>query len=152
MKKILLSLISVVILSSTVFAEQNNISTENDFLSSKEIKSQLHKIKTKRIIISNALLLDDSQKQQANQIYSKISEKEAILIVQLKREEDILKEMQEQNENSLNIKKQKNNIDSLKSALNDIDKEADNEFKKILTKQQKTKFKRLKKEVVIYDF
>ena len=154
MKKILLTTILTCLLCSPEFANNSTtqIYTENYMLSNKEIKAQIYKIKTKRIIISNALLLNDSQKEKANQIYSKNMEKEALLITQLKKEQSILKTMSEQKRNSTEKKQQRKNVYNLQKALLNIEKETDNEFKKVLTRTQRCKFNRLSKEIHISDF
>ena len=154
MKKILLTTILICFICSSAFANNSTtqISTENYMLSNKEIKAQIYKIKTKRIIISNALLLNDSQKEKANQIYSKNMEKEALLIAQLKKEQSILKAMSEQKHNSAEKRQQRKIVYNLQKAIINIENETDKEFKKVLTRSQRSKFNRLSKEVHISDF
>lgn len=154
MKKILLTTLITCIIGSSAFAQDSatQISTENYMLSNKEIKAQIYKIKTKRIIISNALRLNDSQKQKTNEIYSKNMEKEALLIAQLKKEQSILKELNEQKKNSLEKKQQRKIVYNLQKSLITLEKETDKEFKKVLTREQRSKFNRLSKEVHISDF
>lgn len=153
MKKILLFLM-IFLCGSVVFAEvsQTEISSESNALSNKEVKAQLQKIKTKRIIIANALRLTDAQKEKANKIYSKNFEKEALLLAQLKKEQSILKEMSNKKCYSPERKAQRKIVYELEKAIINIEDDMDKEFRKILTHEQKYKFKRFKREITISDF
>ncbi len=130
----------------------NEICVETTALTNKEIRAQLNKIKTKRIIIANALLLDDAQKKKANTIYSKIIQKEALQLAQLRKEQEILKSMTKENSTSEARRKQRKIVYNLQEAIRISEKQVDKEFKKILTHNQKVKFKRLKKEINISNF
>ncbi len=153
MKKILLFLM-IFLCGSVVFAEvsQTEISSESNALSNKEVKAQLQKIKTKRIIIANALRLTDAQKEKANKIYSKNFEKEALLLAQLKKEQSILKEMSNKKHYSSERKAQRKIVYELEKAIINIEDDMDKEFRKILTREQKSKFNRFKREITISDF
>jgi len=130
----------------------SEITAETNALSNKEIRAQLNKIKTKRIIIANALLLNSAQKKKANEIYSKIIEKEAIQLAQLRKEQAVLRTMNKENSTSSERKAQRRIVYSLQEAVRTSENQADKEFKKILTRDQRVKFKRLKKEITISDF
>lgn len=153
MKKILLFLI-IFLCGSVVLADvsQTEISSESNALSNKEVKAQLQKIKTKRIIIANALRLTDAQKEKANKIYSKNFEKEALLLAQLKKEQSILKEMSNKKRYSPERKAQRKIVYELEKAIINIEDDMDKEFRKILTREQKSKFNRFKREITISDF
>lgn len=150
MKRIFI--IFVILLFGINFSFANEISAETNALSNKEIRAQLNKIKTKRIIIANALLLNTAQKKKANEIYSKIIEKEAIQLAQLRKEQAALKVMTKENTTSEERKAQRRIVYSLQEAVRTSENQADKEFKKILTREQRVKFKRLKKEITISDF
>lgn len=156
MKKLFLFFTTLVLTCSTAFANDNImlINAQTDYNYSKDIKEQMQKIKTKRIIIANALLLSDSQKEKANNIYSNIFEKETLLIVQLKQEKEILKNLNEQKDKkySLERKQQRKVIAELEDAIKKIEKDADKDFSKILCREQRSKFKRLNREIQIKDF
>lgn len=128
-----------------------DITVESSVISNKEMKLQLNKIKTKRIIIANALLLNDEQRKKANEIYSKITEKEAMQLAQLQSERAVLKNMTKENSNAAARKAQRKVVYELQDAITLNEDNADAEFKKILTREQKTKFKRLRKEIKISD-
>lgn len=145
----------ILLLTFTVNANcsfASEITVETDALSNREIRAQLNKIKTKRIIIANALLLDSAQRKKANDIYSKIVEKEAIQLAQLRQEQAILKLMNKQNSTASEIKAQRRIVYSLQESVRASENQVDKEFKKILNRSQRTKFKRLKKEINISDF
>ena len=75
MKKVLfiISIFLIAFSINSVIAVE--ISPETNALSKKEIRAQVNKIKTKRIIIANALLLDEAQRKKADEIYKrKLSE------------------------------------------------------------------------------
>ena len=87
MKKILISLLTIILTSSVALAGE--VKTNSYTLTNKEIKQELNTLKTRRLLIANALLLTDLQKVKAEQIYKNVADKEAILYAQLKREKAI---------------------------------------------------------------
>lgn len=154
MKKYFLLLLTIFMLGSATPANSINtdITPENNVLTDKEIKAQISKIKTKRIIIANALLLNDFQKEKANEIYSKNFQKEVLLLAQLKKEKEILKSMSKEKKNSIERKNQRKIIANLEKSIETLECNTDKEFKKVLNRQQRSKFKRLQREVQISDF
>lgn len=154
MKKYFLLLLTIFLLTSAAPANSINtdITPENNALTDKEIKAQISKIKTKRIIIANALLLNDFQKEKANEIYSKNFQKEVLLLAQLKKEKEILKSMPKEKKNSIDRKNQRKIIANLEKSIETLECNTDKEFKKVLNRQQRSKFKRLQREIQISDF
>lgn len=151
-KQLFLAVLLVISVLSLNFACASEISAETSALSNKEVRNQINKIKTKRIIIANTLLLDASQKKKANEIYSKTIEKEAIQFTQLRKEQEILKSMTKENSTNAQRRAQRKVVNSLYNAIKTSENETDKEFKKILNHSQKVKFNRLKKEITISDF
>lgn len=149
MKKIFITFLTLFTISNCVYAIENNLQVENLNISNIEIKSQLNKIKTKRLIISNALLLNDIQRLKADKIFDNYNEKEALIYLQLKQENAILLNLKSQKANKKEQKAQMKNIKNLKKALKSIQKQNDKEFKEILNHNQKVKFNRLRKEIQI---
>ena len=96
-KHLFLFFIPVIFVLSINCVCASEISVQTSALSNKEIRAQINKIKTKRIIIANTLLLDSAQKKKANDIYSKTIEKEAMQLAQLRKEQEILKSMTKEN-------------------------------------------------------
>ena len=127
-------------------AKAVEINPETNALSKKEIRAQVDKIKTKRIIIANALLLDSAQKKKAEEIYYSVIEKEAIILEQLQKEQTTLKSMTKKTNTFAERKAQRKTVYELQQALRTIENEVDREFKKILNHNQKVKFNRLKKK------
>lgn len=142
----------VISILSFNFVCATEISAKTSALSNKEVRAQINKIKTKRIIIANTLLLDSAQKKKANEIYSKTIEKEAIQLTQLRKEQEILKTMTKENSTNAERRAQRKVVNSLYNAIKTSENETDKEFKKILNHNQKVKFNRLKKEITISDF
>lgn len=128
------------------------ISTDNIPVNSNVVRAQINKIKTKRIIIANALLLNNAQKQKAREIYLSVIEKEAILIAQLENEKTVMKKLYQEENNNAERRNQRRIIYNLQKAIADTENKVDKDFKKILTHDQKVKFNRLKKEIIISDF
>lgn len=151
MKNIFVILFFVLmILQPTSFATE--ISTENNAISDREVKAQVSKIKAKRIIIANALLLNDSQKEKARNIYNSVIEKEALLVAQLNKEKETMKTLYQEKNNAKERRNQRRIIYNLQKAIKDVENQVDKEFKKILSHDQKVKFNRLKKEIILSDF
>ena len=114
----------------------------------KELKEQITKIKNRRIIISNALLLTESQKKDAYNIYDQSSDKEAILFIKLKQEKNLLDNLSsDKNTNRVEKSKQKRIVSNIQKDLLTIQKDYDKNFKKILTRSQRSKYKRLNREI-----
>lgn len=151
-KHLFLIFLLVVSILSFNFVCASEISAQTSALSNKEVRAQINKIKTKRIIIANTLLLDSAQKKKANDIYSRTIEKEAIQIAQLRKEQEILKNMTKENSTNAERRAQRKVVNSLYNAIKASENETDKEFKKILNHSQKVKFNRLKKEITISDF
>ncbi len=151
-KHLFLFFILVISVLSINFVCASEISVQTSALSNKEIRTQINKIKTKRIIIANTLLLDSEQKKKANDIYSKIIEKEAMLFAQLQKEQEILKSMTKENSTKSERRAQRKVVNSLYKAIKTSENATDKEFKKILNHNQRVKFNRLKKEITISDF
>ena len=137
-------------IQSYTFAAE--LSADIPEISNREVNAHLNKIKTKRIIIANALLLDNAQKEKALKIYSDVVEKEALLVSQLEKEKQIMKELYKQENNRAERRNQRRIIYNLQKAIADVENQVDKDFRKILNHDQKVKFNRLRKEIVIYDF
>ena len=152
MKKLLVLLAILLFTLNNGFVSASEIHSENSALQNKEIRAQLNKIKTKRIIIANALLLNSSQKKKAREIYSSVAEKEAMLLAELKEEKAILNSIPDDKPNAEARRNQRRIIYNLQKAIADIENHVDKEFKKILTHDQKVKFNSLRKEIIISDF
>ena len=69
---ITLFLISLCLISGAAFAISNDSLNETIY-NEKDLKSQMTKVKNRRIIISNALLLNEQQKKEAYNIYEQSS-------------------------------------------------------------------------------
>lgn len=128
------------------------LTPETNAISQKEIRAQVNKIKTKRIIIANALLLDSAQRKKADEIYYSVIDKEAIILEQLQKEQEILKSMTKKTNTFAERKAQRKKVYELQHALRTIENDVDKEFKKMLNHNQKVKFNRLKKEINISDY
>ncbi len=154
MKKIFVFIVLFIFYTSfcNLSAFSAEISTENSAILNREIKAQINKIKTKRIIIANALLLNNAQKEKAGEIYSSVIEKEALLLAQLEKEKEIMKNLYNEENNRSQRRNQRRIIYNLQKAIVDVENQVDKDFKKILTHDQKVKFNRLKKEIIISDF
>lgn len=152
MKKILLILSICVITFNINSATAVELNPETNALSKKEIKAQVNKIKTKRIIIANALLLDEAQRKKADEIYYSVIDKEAIILEQLKKEQATLKSMTKETNTFAERKSQRKTVYELQHALRVIESDVDKEFKKLLNHNQRVKFNRLKKEINISDY
>ncbi len=150
MKKFLLILLTITININVIYAAE--ITSETNALSKKEIRAQVNKIKTKRIIIANALLLDSAQRKKADEIYSSTINKEAIILEQLQKEQAVLKSMTKETNTFAERKAQRKTVYKLQHALITIENNVDKEFKKILNHNQRVKFNRLKKEINISDY
>lgn len=150
MKKFLLILLTITININVIYAAE--ITSETNALSKKEIRAQVNKIKTKRIIIANALLLDSAQRKKADEIYSSTINKEAIILEQLQKEQAVLKSMTKETNTFAERKAQRKTVYELQHALITIENNVDKEFKKILNHNQRVKFNRLKKEINISDY
>ncbi len=152
MKKILLIifLFSVLLTSNQISASE--IELETNAMANKEIRAQVDKIKTKRIIIANALLLDSAQIKKANEIYSSVIEKEAVILEQLLKEQAILKSMTKETHTFAQRRAQRKIVFELQNSLRTIENDVDKQFKKLLKHNQKVKFDRLKKEINISDY
>ena len=138
MKKYLSLICILVLLSLSLNCVcASEMSAQTTALYDKEVRTQINKIKTKRIIIANALLLTDNQKKKANEIYSKTIEKESIQFVQLKREQAILKNMTKNNTTFKERKAQRKIVNNLYDAIKASENETDKEFKKILNHKQR---------------
>ena len=152
MKKFLLILFFIIFVFNLNNAFATEISTQTNAIKNKEIKAQINKIKTKRIIIANALLLDSAQRKKANEIYSSVIEKEAIILEQLLKEQAVLKSMTKKTHTFSQRKAQRKIVYELQNSLRNIENDVDKQFKKILKHNQKVKFNRLKKEINISDY
>ena len=84
--------------------------------------------------------------------YSKNFQKEVLLLAQLKKEKEILKSMPKEKRNSVERKNQRKIIANLEKSIETLECNTDKEFKKVLNRQQRSKFKRLQREVQISDF
>lgn len=144
MKKIFISLLTIVLTSSIALAGE--VKTNSYTLTNKEIKQELNTIKTRRLLIANALLLTDLQKAKADQIYKSVADKEAILYAQLKREKAIYQAVSKE-KNAKAKKQQKQIINMLNNDIQTLQKEADKDFKSILNHDQRVKFRRLNNEL-----
>lgn len=144
MKKLLISLLTIVLTSSIALAGE--VKTNNYTLTSKEIQQELNTLKTRRLLIANALLLTDMQKVKAEQIYKKVSDKEAVLYAQLKREKAIYQAVAKE-KNSQAKKEQRQIINMLNKDIQTIQHNADKDFKSILNHDQRVKFRRLNNEL-----
>ncbi len=149
MKKIFITLLTILTITGSANAIENTLKIDDLSVSNNEIKAQLNKIKTQRLIISNALLLNDIQKLRANEIFDNYNEKEALIYVQLKQENALLASLKSQKANKAEQKTQAKNIKNLKKALKSIQKQNDKEFKEILNHSQRVKFNRLRKEIQV---
>ena len=136
-------------INSATAAELN---PETHALSKKEIRAQVDKIKTKRIIIANALLLNEAQIKKAEEIYYSVIDKEAIILEQLQKEQAVLKAMTKETNTFAERKSQRKTVYELQHALRVIESDVDKEFKKLLNHNQRVKFNRLKKEINISDY
>ena len=149
MKKIFITVVTLLTITSTANAIENNLEVESLNISNNEVKAQLNKMKTKKLIIGNALLLNDIQKLKADEIYEKALVKEAVVYLQLKQENAILVSLKSQNANKKEQKAQVKNIKKLKKALKTVQRQNDKEFKQILNHNQRVKYNRLKKEIQV---
>ena len=147
MKNLFLTLLAVICISAPALAIE--ITTDSTNFSNKEVKIQVNKINTKRLLIANALLLTDAQKLKANSIYNKSSEKEAILYLQLNQEKKLLQDLSKQKANFAEKKAQRKIINNIEKNIKSIQKESDKDFKSILNYSQKLKYNKLKKEIQI---
>lgn len=152
MKKVFFIFVIAILMLNATYADAVEINSENNVISKKEIRAQINKIKTKRIIIANALLLDSAQRKKADEIYSSVIEKEAIILEQLQNEQKILKSMTKETNTFSERKAQRKKVYELQHALIMIENDVDKEFKKMLKYNQKIKFNRLKKEISISDY
>ena len=144
---ITLFLISLCLISGAAFAISNDSLNETIY-NEKDLKSQMTKVKNRRIIISNALLLNEQQKKEAYNIYEQSSEKEAILYLNLKKENKLLENLSsDKSINRSEKTKQKKVVASLKKELKSVQKDYDKEFKQILNRSQKSKYRQLNREI-----
>ena len=144
MKKILISLLTIILTSSVALAGE--VKTNSYTLTNKEIKQELNTLKTRRLLIANALLLTDLQKVKAEQIYKNEADKEAILYAQLKREKAIYQAVAKE-KNSKAKKEQRQIINMLTKDIHTLQHNADKDFKSILNHDQRVKFRRLNNEL-----
>lgn len=144
MKKILISLLTIILASSVAIAGE--VKTNSYTLTNKEIKQELNTLKTRRLLIANALLLTDLQKVKAEQIYKNVADKEAILYAQLKREKAIYQAVAKE-KNSKAKKEQRQIINMLAKDIHTLQHNADKDFKSILNHDQRVKFRRLNNEL-----
>lgn len=144
MKKVLISLLTIVLTSTLALAGE--VKTNDYTLTNKELKQELHTLKTRRLLIANALLLTDLQKAKAEQIYQKVADKEAILYTQLKKEKAIYQAISNE-KNTKAKKEQRKIINMLNKDLQTLQHEADKDFKSILNHDQRVKFRRLNNEL-----
>ena len=152
MKKFLLILSICIITFNINSATAAELNPETHALSKKEIRAQVDKIKTKRIIIANALLLNEAQIKKAEEIYYSVIDKEAIILEQLQKEQAVLKAMTKETNTFAERKSQRKTVYELQHALRVIESDVDKEFKKLLNHNQRVKFNRLKKEINISDY
>ena len=143
MKKVLISLLTIVLTSSLALAGE--VKT-NDYTLNKEIKQELNTLKTRRLLIANALLLTDLQKAKADQIYKGVADKEAILYAQLKKEKAIYQAVSKE-KNTKAKKQQRQIINMLNKDIQTLQHNADKDFKSILNHDQRVKFRRLNNEL-----
>ncbi|MBR2526331.1 hypothetical protein IKE67_07675 [bacterium] len=152
MKKFFLILIISILALNFNCTNAVELTPETNAISKKEIRAQVNKIKTKRIIIANALLLDSAQRKKADEIYYSVIDKEAIILEQLQKEQEILKSMTKKTNTFAERKAQRKKVYELQHALRTIENNVDKEFKKMLNHNQRVKFNRLKKEINISDY
>lgn len=144
MKKIFIAFFTLVVTSSFVFAGEVN--TNNYTFSNKEVQQELNTIKTRRLLIANALLLTDMQKIKAEQIYKNIADKEAILYAQIKKEKAIYQAVAKEKKSQAK-KEQRQVINMLNKEIQTLQRDADKDFKSILNHDQRVKFRRLNNEL-----
>lgn len=144
MKKVLIAFLTIFITSSITLAGE--VKTNDYTLTNKEIKQELNMLKTRRLLIANALLLTDLQKAKANQIYQKVADKEAILYAQLKKEKAIYQAVSKE-KNTKAKKQQRQIINMLNKDIQNLQHNADKDFKSILNHDQRVKFRRLNNEL-----
>ncbi|MBQ3311396.1 hypothetical protein IJG72_04890 [bacterium] len=149
MKKFLLLLLAIItfINFKPVFAICES-QLDETLYNKKEIKSQILKIRNRKIIISNALLLSDSQKTNLYNLFNQDNQKEAILYLKLKEETNLLNNLNN-NKNISRIEKrnQKKTISKIKKEIELIEKNNEADFKQILTRKQRAKYNKLKREI-----
>lgn len=144
MKKIFIAIFTLVVTSSFAFAGEVN--TNNYTFSNKEVQQELNTIKTRRLLIANALLLTDMQKIKAEQIYKNIADKEAILYAQMKKEKAIYQAVAKEKKSQAK-KEQRQVINMLNKEIQTLQRDADKDFKSILNHDQRVKFRRLNNEL-----
>lgn len=148
MKNLILILLCLAICSGNAFAECNcktKCNCQNNIQKTCSYKYLAEQIKKERLTISNALLLTDEQAKCRIELMRKNSAAIDEKVHQLYEANRQLKVLEATNASSNTINEQKENIKCVKKQIDEIIQEENQEFKKILDREQRAKLRMIQK-------